>query len=57
MLVELERKKLEDTKMSDLDIRYLCISPSEAAVSLMLPLAAVQFSSSLPSLLGGMSSM
>lgn len=43
--------------MSVLDVRYLCISPSKAAVSLMLPLAAVQFSSSLPSLLGGMSLM
>lgn len=41
-MVELERKKLGDPEMSDLDIRYLCFSLFKAG-PLMLPLAAVPF--------------
>lgn len=41
-VVELERKKLRDPEISDLDVQYLCLSPFKAGL-LMFPLAAVLF--------------
>lgn len=41
-VVELERKRVGDPEMSNLDVQYLCFSPFKVG-PLMLPLAAVPF--------------